>query len=324
VLTNIKEMLTKNPQKKVDNFVCEKCDFKCSKPSYWARHQSTLKHQTLTIEHDSRTKKSQFVCENCNKPYKSRVGLWKHIKQCTAIIENIPNKGTKEYNNNNIIEDKNIINLLIKENSDFKNIILDLVKSNGDLQKQLVDVCKHNVSNNTINSNNNNKTFNLHFFLNETCKDAMNISDFINTFDLQLSDLESVGKLGYVEGITRLMVTKLKDMDIHKRPMHCSDSKRETLYVKDEDRWEKENARNERIRKAIKQVSYKNMNLLQKWSETYPESKKSESSYNDIYMKLITQVMGTGGNHTSGYDTTIEENEDRIIKKIAKEIVIEK
>jgi hypothetical protein len=307
-------MLTQKPPKKTGDFICEKCDFACSKQSYWKRHLATLKHQMLTPVNNIRTGLSPFCCENCNKQYKSRVGLWKHTKQCTAAP--VPSK------DNNTIEDKHIINILIKENSDFKNVILELVKSNGDLQKQLVDVCKNNVGNNTINttySNSNNKTFNLQFFLNETCKDAMNISDFINTFDLQLTDLESVGKLGYVEGITKLMVNKLKDMDIHKRPMHCSDAKRETLYVKDEDNWEKENARNERMRKAIKQVSHKNMNLLKEWSETYPESKKSESHYNDIYMKLITQVMGAGG---GSHD--IEENEDKIIKKIAREVLIDK
>jgi hypothetical protein len=190
------------------------------------------------------------------------------------------------------------------------------VKSNSELQKQLVDVCKN--SNNTINSNNNsnNKTFNLHFFLNEQCKDAMNISDFVNTFELQLEDLESVGELGYVEGVTKIIVDKLNSMDIYKRPMHCSDAKREILYIKDDDKWEKEERSNPKLRKAIKAVSFKNMKIAVLWSDTYPESKDGESRLNDKYMKLIKQ--STGGNGE------ITESEDKIIRRIAKEIIIDK
>jgi len=194
---------------------------------------------------------------------------------------------------------------------------MELMKSNNELQKQMIEVCKNN-SINTINShnNNNNKTFNLQFFLNEQCKDAMNITDFANSFDLQLSDLESVGELGYVNGITKIMVDKLNSMDIYKRPIHCSDAKREIIYVKDENVWTKEEKDNPKLRQAIKNVSFRNMKLVYNWSNAYPESKDNQSRLNDKYMQLV--IQSTGGNNP------ILESENKIIRRIAKEIVIGK
>jgi hypothetical protein len=154
------------------------------------------------------------------------------------------------------------------------------------------------------------------FFLNEQCKDAMNMSEFVESFELKLEDLESVGQLGYVDGITKIFVDKLSRMDIHKRPMHCSDAKREILYIKDEDKWEREKPSNPKLRKAVRSVSFKNMKLANLWSDTYPESKSSESRLNDVYMKLVIQSTGGKGE--------ISDSENKIIRRIVKEIVIEK
>ena len=209
--------------------------------------------------------------------------------------------------------------LLIKENTEFKNIILDMVKSNTELQKQMIDVCKTNSNINTninCNNNSNNKTFNLQFFLNEQCKDAMNITDFANSFDLQLSDLECVGELGYVEGITKIMIDKLNSMDVYKRPIHCSDAKREIIYVKDADVWAKEEKDNPKLRQAIKNVSFKNMKLVYNWSNAYPESKDNQTKLNDKYMMLVIESTGGKG--------PILESENKIIRRIAKEILIDK
>jgi hypothetical protein len=335
--------------KKAEFLVCEICDFKCCKRSNYNVHLSTGKH-LANVNGDQ--KKSVFCCKKCNKIYNSNNGLWKHSKSCitnnnsgcyqkgnivTSITENAEKAETsknklfscefcnKEYksrkglwsHNRTCTSNKDkVIDHLIKENSDFKNIVMEMMKSNSDLQKQLVDVCKN--SNNTINSNNNisNKTFNLQFFLNEQCKDAMNINDFVNSFELQLIDLESVGNLGYVEGITKQFLDKLNGMDIYKRPMHCSDSKRETIYIKDEDKWEKEERGTPKLRKAIKTVSFNNLKLVVTWSDTYPESKNIESRLNDKYVKLVKQTTGGNGE--------LSENEDKIIRRIAKEIIIEK
>jgi hypothetical protein len=335
-------------------YSCLFCNITCSRKNDWDRHIITRKHLGNTSINKLTIKKS-FTCAFCSKEYKSRKGLWSHNKTCTSskqIVITSPvdtneidtneidtneidtneidtnEIDTSEIDTNELVDEKHekdkVIQLLIKENYEFKNIVLEIMKSNSDLQKQnneiqkqMIEVCKNN-SINTINShnNNNNKTFNLQFFLNEQCKDAMNITDFANSFDLQLSDLETVGELGYVNGITKIMVDKLNSMDIYKRPIHCSDAKREIIYVKDANVWTKEEKDNPKLRQAIKSVSFRNMKLVYNWSNAYPESKDNESRLNDKYMQLV--IQSTGGNNP------IVESENKIIRRIAKEIVIGK
>jgi len=153
--------------------------------------------------------------------------------------------------------------------------------------------------------------------LNETCKDAMNITDFVDSLKLQLSDLENVGKVGFVEGISSIIVKNLKALDVHKRPVHCADKKREVIYIKDENKWEKEDENKNKMRKVIKKVAFKNQNLLKKFKEEHPGCNFSESKYSDQYSKIVIEAMG-------GIDSNDAENEDKIIQKIAKEIVIDK
>lgn len=326
-------------------FSCNLCDYNCCKESEYNKHLMTRKHQNnATI--GTKNIHIEYKCK-CGKLYKFRQGLSLHKKTCTQLVivneqsiscdDNISasNESDFKVDDKNFMEllmkdnseIKNIVlgivksntELLIKENAEFKNIILDMVKSNTELQKQMIDVCKSNSNINTninCNNNSNNKTFNLQFFLNEQCKDAMNITDFANSFDLQLSDLESVGELGYVEGITKIMVDKLNSMDIYKRPIHCSDAKREIIYVKDADVWAKEEKDNPKLRQAIKNVSFRNMKLVYNWSNAYPESKDNQTKLNDKYMQLV--IQSTGGNGP------ILESENKIIRRIAKEIVINK
>ena len=298
-------------------FSCEFCAISCCKKNDWNRHILTNKHIGNTNGNTGNhlSAKIMFTCKFCSKEYNSRKGLWGHNKKCNTIKNNIECDiidGAKTEMNQNVIE------FLMKENTEMKNIVLEVVKSNADLQKQMVELCKSTsiTNNNNINNHSNNKTFNLQFFLNEQCKDAMNISDFANSFDLQLSDLESVGDLGYVEGITKIMIDKLNSMDIYKRPIHCSDLKRETLYVKDDNKWEKEQRNNPKLRYAVKTISFRNMKLAVLWSETYPESKDCDSHANERYMKLIKESTGGSGD--------IVDNENKIIRRIAKEIVIDK
>ena len=301
-LTFFNNMLTEKTPKTPKKISCEKCHFTCSKKSEWERHMMTRKHMSLTDSLTTASQKTpQHICCHCHKVYRSREGLWYHFKKCNQesveniiIAETIPTEG---------------VNTLT-------TMVIELMKSNAELQKQLIDVCKN--SNSTIISHNNshNKTFNLQFFLNEQCKDAMNLSDFTNSFDLQLSDLETVGELGYVEGITKIMVDKLNAMDIYKRPIHCSDAKREIIYVKDENVWTKEKKDNPKLRQAIKNVSFKNMKLVYNWSNAYPESKDNQSKLNDKYMNLVIESTGGKG--------PILESENKIMRRIAKEIVIDK
>ena len=304
---------TKNPL-----FVCKLCMTESRNKKDFAKHLLTRKHikqgEPQQIDNNNIQISQQHECSNCKKVYESRSGLWRHKKTCveteTAQLLD-PSSSEIKVLTTLILE-------MVKSNTELQKQNTELQKQSSELQKQVLDVCKNSNTINTINSNNNsnNKTFNLQFFLNEECKDAMNISDFVNTFDLQLDDLESVGKLGYVEGITKQIIDKLNSMDIYKRPMHCSDAKRETIYIKDDNKWEKEERGTPKLRKVIKNLSFNNMKLIAKWSDTYPDSKSSESRLNDKYMKLVKQTTGGNGE--------LSENEDKIIRRIAKEIIIEK
>jgi hypothetical protein len=293
---NIEQFRMKVTPKNAELFHCVPCDYKCCKQSEYNRHTITAKHQNRTFLNESDANK--FVCKICKKTYKARNSLWYHEQKCKVSVELKPCETT---------DLKEIMNYLIKENSDLKTMMVDVVKNSNTII----------YNNNINNSNNNNKSFNLNLFLNETCKDAMNITDFINSIKLQLSDLEKVGEVGYIDGITNIIVKNLKGLDITQRPIHCTDSKREVLYVKDENKWEKENEENKKIRKAIKHIAYKNTCLLKSFREKHPDCGKSESKYSDQYNKLIIEAMGGKG------DDDLEK-EDKIIKKIAKEVVLEK
>ena len=302
-------METKKMTKNDKKYFCNSCDFNTCKKTNYEIHLQTQKHKVNKMEtfgNNMETEKN-FNCENCNKFYNTRTGLWKHKKKCINI-ENIKNeKNEKNENNENNLNyddpsDKQLIMMLIKENSDFKNLMLQTFK-NG--------TC--NTTNNNINNNSHNKTFNLQFFLNETCKDAMNIMDFVDSIKLQLSDLENVGKLGYVEGISNIIIKNLNDLDVEKRPVHCTDSKREVLYVKDENQWYKEENENKKIKKAIKHITHKNTKMLPEFKAKYPDCVYSDSKKSDQYNKIIIESLNDSN-----------ENENKIIKKIAKKVIVDK
>jgi hypothetical protein len=295
-------------------YTCEICDIKTNNKKDYNNHLLSSKHQKKAVSQQSATKISQiadYICHKCKRKYESRSGLWRHNKKCE-----IPDTKSEPIMPAVSVMPDNVPDNEIKT---LTNLVLELVKSNTDLQKQMMDVCKNNtIINNNSNNNNNshNKTFNLQFFLNETCKDAMNIMDFVDSFTLQLSDLESVSQQGYVDGISNIIMKKLNEMDIHKRPIHCSDAKRDIMYVKDQDKWAKEEPGYAKLRKAIKYISKKNSDLLGQWSNAHPASKNITTQTNTEYMQMIVQAMGGRGE--------IGENENKIIKKIAKTVLIEK
>jgi hypothetical protein len=308
VLYIYNKMTTNQVEKTIKKIGCELCDFKCSKRQDYNRHLLTQKHTNATKYNQMQKNegKKSYQCQ-CSKTYTHRASLYNHRKKCDYIPPNdAPEKKPKLYEKDNIVE------VLMQENMDFKNIILELVKNNGNLQKQMSEVCKGSVN----NSYNNNKTFNLQFFLNEQCKDAMNMVDFVNSMTLEFSDLEEVGKLGYVEGISNIIIRKLNALDIYKRPIHCSDGKREIMYVKEDDVWEKENNTYDKLRKVIKQVTYKNSSLLVPWSQQYPNCMNNQHSLNDVYVQMMGQAMG-------GKESFLE-SENKIMKKIAKAVLITK
>ena len=310
-----------------NQYICANCEFKCSKKGDWNRHIITKKHCTLTdINTNTSNKKinGEHVCGMCSKAYKSRVGLWKHSKTCVVLqvpmlvppmlVPMMPPMPVITQTESSVFTHTDASNNEIKI---LTNLVLELVKSNSDLQKQMLDVCKNiQPANSTTisNNNNNNKTFNLQFFLNEECKDAMNLKDFVESFQLQLTDLEKIGDVGYIEGVSNLILDKLNDTDIHKRPVHCSDAKRETLYVKDDNVWTKEGAENVKIRGAVKNIEKKNIKLLNVWKEAHTGCMDSESPYNDQYTHMIIGSLG-------GCEP---DNVNKVIKKIAKATIIDK
>jgi hypothetical protein len=276
----------------------------------WTRHIATRKHLVSVdgnIWKSMEIKKHQtekLFC-NCGKKYQTESGLWKHKKKC-----NVENEDENKIISQETDKDK-LINYLMKENSEFKEMILEQ-------SKMFMKISENNgnsINNNNGNINSHNKTkFNLNFFLNEQCKDAINIMDFVNELQVKITDLENVGELGYAEGISKIFIKGLKEMDIYKRPIHCSDLKREVLYVKDQDTWEKENDENKKIKKAIHHIGSKNIQQITKWVDANPNCKDSESKKNDVYLQIVNQSMG-------GVD---EKNIEKIIHNISKEVVIEK
>ena len=304
-------MLSENSQKVAQKYLCEKCNYICSKKSDFNKHNSTAKHQMLINANREIAKVAEIKLHHCacGKKYKHLPTLSRHKKHCNFMSNN-------EIINNDITND-NEFNIL-------KTLLVDVMKSNQELQKQVIDLCKHgtvvtnnNNQNNIQHTNSHNKTFNLQFFLNETCKDAMNISEFIDNIKLQLSDLENIGKLGYVEGISKIIIKNLRALDVEKRPVHCSDIKREIMYVKDEDTWEKESDDKQKIREVISSIVSKNLELLPEFQKKYPQCMNSESKKSDEYNLIIMETMGGG----MGCG---EKNKEKIIRKIAKEMVIEK
>jgi hypothetical protein len=265
---------------------------------------TALKQKTRIFEDHPQNVQSH--CD-CGKSYKYQRGLWQHRQKC-------------EYYQHVFCPPANVAPL--SSSNDIQiltNLVHDVVKQNQELTTKIVDICKTSITNQTNNVavNSHNKTFNLQFFLNETCKHAMNITDFVDSLQLQLSDLETVGKLGYVDGISSIIVNHLNALDETARPIHCTDKKRETFYVKDEDKWEKEDATNNKLRKAIGKIACKNQRLLPKFKEIHPGCNYSESAYAEQYSKLVIESIG-------GIGCNDGENENKIIKKIAKEVTITK
>ena len=288
-------------------FECEKCDYKCSKQCDFNKHLLTLKHQKDDAEDilDDAKIAAKFFCE-CGKEYKHRQGLWKHKKKCPEIIDKLNNE---EEQNNQITPE--LIMSVLHQNKELQQMLIEQ-------NKTIIELSKNSSMTNCNNTtNSHNKSFNLNFFLNETCKDAMNIMEFVDSLKLQLSDLENVGKLGFVEGISKIIVSNLNSLDETKRPVHCTDSKREIMYVKDEDKWEKENENKQKMRKVIKHVAHKNTKLLKEFKTKYPGCEKSESKYSEKYDKLIIEAFGGKGDND-------DEKENKIIRNIAKEVTIDK
>jgi hypothetical protein len=305
-----------------NTYYCEHCEYSCIKKYNWDRHLITSKHKkmlqgdkfaSLPVKNEqpiiidtSIINNSKYTCDICNKQYNSRNGIWKHKKICGP---NTKEQDTIQTQTKNDILDKELIMMLIKDNSELKNLLMKVVE-NG----------INNTTNNntTTNVNSHNKAFNLNFFLNETCKDAMNMSDFISSIKLNLEDLENTGRRGYIEGISNIILKNLNNIEQHMRPLHCSDTKREILYVKDNDKWEKETDDKPILTKAIKVIANENIKQIKNWAEKNPDCTASDSRKNDLYLKIVSNSMN-GLTEEEG-----KKNINKIISNVAKEMTIQK
>ena len=293
-------------------YLCESCDFKCCKKSNYYKHLLTLKHKnlqnpTLKNAENADFVKKLYLCSYCDKKYKHSSSYYSHKKKCSHLSEITNVKEEPEESEDSLVNYTNE-----------HDLVVHLLNQNKQLQEQIIELCKdkNHITNNNHMVNSHNKTFNLQVFLNETCKDAMNLTDFVDSLQIQLSDLEKVGKEGFVNGITNIIVKNLKALDVTMRPVHCSDQKREVVYVKDDNEWHndsKELPENQKLKKAIKQVVHKNICMIPEWKKMYPDCIYAESRKSDLYNHIMYESM----DHN-------ETNSEKIIKKIAKEVVIDK
>ena len=299
-------MANEKNSKKLQKFFCKICDFKCCNKQDYTRHLSTLKHKRL-INTNKKTPKTPktpnvYICD-CGKEYKHSSSLCKHKAKC---------KGITPTENENIRIEK-------QDNDRYElltNTILELVKKNDELTSSIVEISKQigNNNNNTINSNNK---FNLNVFLNEKCKDAMSLTDFVKSLEISMEDFIQTGELGFVDGLSRVMIERINDMDLYNRPIHCTDLKRETLYIKDAEKWEKD-ANKEQLRKAVKGVAYKNDRMRPIWYSETPEVDVLGSANCDKFLKYSQSALGGCGKEET------KSFEDKIMKNIMKQVTIDK
>ena len=304
--------LQKKRQKKT-NYLCKDCDFVCSKISEWKRHITTQKHSNADKDLHEKVKSKEgygygeinmeisFSCM-CGKVYRHRQSLHKHKKECISFKPEI----TKIESNKNEISNEVVVEL-IKENKELRQMLLEQ-------NNKIIEFAKEGkiITNHTTNN------FSINLFLNEHCKDAVNIMDFVNSLQLHMTDLEDTGRLGYIEGISRIFIRGIKELDVYRRPIHCSDLKRETLYIKNENIWEKEDKDKTCLTKAIKVLGSKNIQQIADWVEKNPHCKDGNSKKNDEYMNLISNTM-------IGSDIEEQsENINKVIKNVSKEVFIDK
>ena len=297
--------------KNADSFSCEKCDFKCCKQSNWSTHLLTRKHQNRMKlnEKNETTAAPSFVCKKCDKIYKARNSLWYHENKCS------PKPVSSEKINADLIErildDRQRI---LDDNAELRNFIIEQSKMTTETVNKALELCKPISNNTTINQTNNNQRFNINVFLNEQCKDAINFSDFVKNIQITYEDLENNAQLGFVNGISKIFLDNLKQLDINERPIHCTDVKRETMYIKDENTWTKQ-PDDDKLQKAIQTVSYRSMGKLAEWKNENPDYKDCNSEFSQKCLDIQKQTL-------AGSDRPVYY--PKVIHALARETVVDK
>jgi hypothetical protein len=297
-------MSIKSCKKLQTEFCCEYCDYFTSRKSSYDKHLLSAKHEksilSIEIQSQSCKKLQPYLCPNCSKQYKEPSGLWRHKKKCN------PESKTSDLN-------------CSSDTKQLTDLVMKVVEQNKELTNQIVELSKTSINNSiNINNVNSNNKFNMNVFLNETCKDALNISDFVSSLVVSINDLEETARLGYAEGISKIFLNGLTQLDVHNRPVHCSDFKREILYIKENNEWTKDNEQKTALTKAIKCIANKNLKQISEWQKQNPMYNDPESKQNDKYQKILFNCMSGSTKEEA------DNNYEKIIKNVAKKTVITK
>jgi hypothetical protein len=313
-------------------FECIKCDFKCSKKGDWGRHILTLKHTILTNPNDNPniiTSPTTFSCI-CSNKYKHLSSLCAHKKKCIKLIieeKNVFKDLEEEFDNEDIkgCIKKGITNIdpqmlleVLKQNQEFQMFMMEQHKQMMELAKSFNSINNNNNTTNNVNSNNNTNTFNLQLFLNDTCKGAMNMSEFVDTIAIQMCDLENFAHMDYADGVSKILLKNLNNLDTNQRPIHCTDLKRETVYIKENNCWTKETDDKTNLKSAIKKIANKNIRQINEWVKEHPGCRDPTTKQNVKYNKIVMNSMSGG---------TVQEQQDnieKIVKNVTKSVTIDK
>lgn len=292
----------------VSNYSCNSCDYSCCGKYSWTKHIQTKKHKNNIL--DEKLKKipqipqNEYTCEKCSKIYNKYNSYWAHSKKCS---------GSKPESNVNLL-----INQLIADNKELRNFIIEQAtehkKETREIVNKVIENAKPVTNNNTINGNVNNQKFNINVYLNEQCKDAINFSDFIKNIEVSREDLENNAQLGFVDGFSKILIENLKQLSKTERPIHCTDVKRETMYIKDEDKWSKEED-STKINNAIQEVTRKSMRTLLNWKEENPDYKDNDSEFSNLC--IVIQKNSMAAHNRDTYFS-------KVAKAIAKEVIVDK
>jgi hypothetical protein len=294
--------MTETCQKNAQKFYCKECNFKCSKLSNYNIHLLTAKHNKVTNCELSVT--TSLCCDICDKEYKSRNGLWLHKKKCKKPQKMLEN--AQDANALTLKKMEDIMMIAFQQNK-------QLVDKNMELAEKMLEIASEPK---TVHTNSHNKQFNLNFYLNDTCKNAINMGDFVNSLQIDTEELENVGKLGYVEGFSNIFIRGLKDLDETKRPLHCVDKKRETLYIKDNGSWNKDD-KQDRIKEVIGLIAHNNFIKLMQWKDENPQHENPETKKHAQYVELVKQVF-------TGITPEDDNGINKIIRKVASEVCVDK
>jgi len=287
---------------------CIKCNYFTKYKRDYNKHLKTKKHNYANIEQNANQ------CPFCNKIYSSSSNLWKHKRNCNIELINKSDESLHELKSEKIPEQNQneMIYELIKQNKELQVFLMEQNNKIMELTKNQTTIINQN------NTTNNNNQFNLNFFLNEQCKNALNIQDFLDNIQLNVADIEATGRLGYVNGISRILINKLKELDVYTRPLHCTDYKRETIYIKDKDIWEKEPNEKPKLKQIVKIVAKKNLRQLPAWQEENPDFKDVATAKNDEFVKISLSCLGSSTPEDDEKDT------NKILRNVLKEVIVEK